>query len=390
MALSTQRGLELHQVDVHTAFLNGTLLEEVYMKQPTGYERKGEEHLVCRLKSIYGLKQSPRCWNTVLNAHLKRMGFSQSKSDPCIYVSGGENPFYIGVCVDDLILAANDKAKMKKVKEELSSKVDIKGLGKLSYFLGMSIVQNQKEKETWIGQPAYTEKLLAKMGMSDCKPVKTPVDPGNRLVKAAEDEEALDQPLYQSVVGGLMYLATCTRPDIACAVGMLARFSSKPNRSHWVAAKRVLPYLKGTMNFGLFYSNGSGVVGYSDADWAGDMDDRKSTSGYMFQIAGGPVSWKSKKQDTVALSTAEAEYVALSSAVQECVWMRRLLSELGNPSGGPTTVLEDNQSAIAMARNPQFHGGAKHIDIKHHFVRERVSDGLIELKFCPNGGRHLD
>ena len=157
------------------------------------------------------------------------------------------------------------------------------------------------------------------MGMSDCKPVKTPVDPGNRLVKAAEDEEALDQPLYQSVVGGLMYLATCTRPDIAFAVGMLARFSSKPNRSHWVAAKRVLRYLKRTMNFGLFYSNGSGVLGYSDADWAGDMDDRKSTSGYMFQIAGGPVSWRSKKQDTVALSTAEAEYVALSSAVQECV-----------------------------------------------------------------------
>ena len=384
LALSTQRGMELHQVDVHTAFLNGTLQEEVYMKQPTGYERKGEEHLVCRLKkSIYGLKQSPMCWNTVLDAHLKRMGFSQSKSDPCIYVSGGEDPFYIGVYVDDLILAGNDKAKMKKIKEELSSKVDIKDLGKLSYFLGMSIVQNQEEKKTWIGQPAYTEKLLTKMGMSDCKPVKTPVDPGNRLVKAAEDEEALDQPLYQSVVGSLMYLSTCTRPDIAFAVGVLARFSSKPNRNHWVAAKRVLRYLKGTTNFGLFYSDGSGVLGYCDADWAGDMDDRKSTSGYVFQIAGGPVSWRSKKQGTVALSTAEAEYVALSSAVQECVWMRRLLAELGNPSGGPTTILEDNQSSIAMARNPQFHGRAKHIDIKHHFVRERVSDGLIELKYCP-------
>ena len=149
VVLSSQRGLELHQVDVHTAFLNGTLQEEVYMKQPTGYERKGEEHLVCRLKkSIYGLKQSPRCWNTALDAHLKRMGFFQSKSDPCIYVSGGEDPFYIGVYVDDLILAGNDKAKMKKVKEELSSTVDIKDRGKLSYFLAMFIVQYQEEKET--------------------------------------------------------------------------------------------------------------------------------------------------------------------------------------------------------------------------------------------------
>ena len=137
------------------------------------------------------------------------------------------------------------------------------------------------------------------------------------------------------------------------------------------------------MNYGLLYSGDSDVLAYSDADWAGDVDDRKSTSGYMFQIAGGPVSWKSRKQDTVALSTAEAEYVALSSAVQECIWLQRLLCELGKPLGGPTAILEDNQSSIAMARNPQFHGRAKHIDIKHHFVRERVSDGSIELKYCP-------
>jgi len=137
------------------------------------------------------------------------------------------------------------------------------------------------------------------------------------------------------------------------------------------------------MNFGLFYSGTSGVLGYSDADWAGDVDDRKSTSGYIFQIAGGPVSWRSRKQDTVALSTAEAEYVALSSAIQEGVWIRRLLSELGSSPGGPTTILEDNQSSIAMAKTPQFHGRAKHIDIKHHFVRERVNDGSIKLKYCP-------
>lgn len=384
IALSTQRGLELHHVDVHTAFLNGTLQEEVFMKQPTGYEKEGEEHLVCKLrKSIYGLKQSSRCWNTALDAHLKQMGFTQLKSDPCIYVSGGDDPFYIGVYVDDMILAGKEAVRMKSVKKQLASKFDIKDLGKLSYFLGMSIVQDLEQRRTWMGQPMHTEKLLTRMGMSDCKPVKTPVEPGNRLVKASEDEEAVDQQSYQSLVGSLMYLATCTRPDIAYAVGMLARYSSKPNQSHWVAAKRVLRYLKGTVNFGLVYSGDSCVVGHSDADWAGDVDDRKSTSGYMFQIAGGPVSWRSRKQNTVALSTAEAEYVALSSAAQECVWMRRLVAELGNPPGGPTIILEDNQSSIAMAKNPQFHGRAKHIDIKHHFIREQVSAGSIELKYCP-------
>ena len=385
IALSTQRGLKLHHVDVHTAFLNGTLQEEVYMQQPTGYEEKGKEHLVCRLrKSIYGLKQSSRCWNTALDSHLKEMGFFQSKSDPYIYVSGErKNAFYIGVYVDNMILGGKDESRMEDVKKELSLKFDINNLGNLSYFLGMSVVRNQEEKESWIGQPAYIQKLLSKTGMSDCKPVKTPVDPGQRLVKALETEEAFDQQLYQSVVGSLMYLATCTRPDIAYAVGMLARFASKPNQSHWTAAKRMLRYLRGTDNLGILYKGESEIQGYSDADWAGDTDDRKSTSGYLFLIAEGSVSWKSRKQSTVALSTAEAEYVALSAAVQECMWIQRLLSELGNPPHGPTTILEDNQSSIAMARNPQFHGRAKHIDIKHHFVREQVSNGSIKLQYCP-------
>jgi hypothetical protein len=289
-----------------------------------------------------------------------------------------------------MILAGKDETKMENVKKELSSRFDIKDLGELSYFLGMSIVQKREEKVTWMGQPAYTQKLLTKTGMIDCKPVKTPVDPGHRLVKASEDEEALDQPLYQSVVGSLMYLATCTRPDIAFAVGMLARFSSKPKRSHWTAAKRVLRYLKGTNNLGILYKGDLGMHGYSNADWAGDADDRKSTSGYLFLIAGGPVSWKSRKQSTVALSTAEAEYVALSTAIQECMWMQRLLSDLGNPPDGPTTILEDNQSSIAMARNPQFHGRAKHIDIKHHFVREQVSNGSMELRYCPTNDMLAD
>ena len=394
VALSTQHNLELHHVDVTTAFLNGVLEEEVFMRQPEGYTKPEEEHLVCKLsKSIYGLKQSPRCWNTALHAHLVKMNFEQLHSDPCIYKSKTEGDcFYIGVYVDDIVLAGRDEARIQEVKQMLARKFDIKDLGRLTYFLGMSVVQDQGALTTWIGQPAYTKKLLGKQKMGDCKPVGTPVSPGSHLVKATDDEDAVEQQLYQSLVGSLMYLSVCTRPDLAYAVGILARFSSKPNRSHWTAAKRVLRYLKGTANHGIAFtkSESGECLGYSDADWAGDQEDRKSTSGYLFQMAGGPVSWKSRKQDSVALSTAEAEYIALSSAAQETVWIRRLVTELGMEPEGPTTLMEDNQSAIAMAKNPQFHGRAKHIDIRHHFIREKVNGREIQLVYCPTGDMVAD
>ncbi len=187
-----------------------------------GYEKAGKEHLVCWLKkSLYGLKQSSRCWNSAFDSHLKGMGFSQSQSDPCLYMTGGEHPTYIGVYVDDMILDGKDEAELKTVKDALSSKFDIKDLGKLRYFLGMSIICDEKDEKTWMGQLAYTEKLLSKMGMSDCRPVSIPMEPGNHL---DEDDEPVKQQSYQSLIGSLMYLATCTRPDIAFAVGTLARF----------------------------------------------------------------------------------------------------------------------------------------------------------------------
>ena len=209
---------------------------------------------------------------------------------------------------------------------------------------------------------------------------------------ATDEDVCVDQQLYQSAIGSLMYLSVSSRPDITYAVGNSARFSSKPTKEHWTALKRVLHYLKGTMKHGILYSQkGSGeCVGYSDADWAGDINDRKSTSGYVFQISGGAITWKSKKQGCVALSTSEAEYIALSSAVQESVWLRRLTSELGSPPKTPTTIFEDNQSAIAMTKNPQFHGRAKHIDIKYHFIREQVNCGNVQLKYCPTGEMTAD
>ena len=211
-------------------------------------------------------------------------------------------------------------------------------MGKLHYFLGMQVLQDQKTGDIRIGQPNYTENLLRKLNMQDSKPVSTPADTSQKLVKAADGEECINQQQYQSIIGSLMYLSVSSRPDITYSVSRLARFSSQPNNQHWTALKR---YLKGTVHYGITYTRKSSkeCTGYSDSDWAGDLDNRKSTSGYIFQVSGGAVTWRSKKQSCVALSTAEAEYTALSSAAQEAAWLRQLI---GNPPETATTIFEDN------------------------------------------------
>ncbi len=311
LASAIQKDLKLHQIDVTTAFLNGELEEEVYMKQPQGFILEGQEKLVCRLnKSIYGLKQSPRCWNTALHRKLDDMGFVQSTSDPCVYKkdSGGDN-FIIGVYVDDIVLAGKTDREIGEVKTALSASFDIKDLGKLHHFLGMNIFHNDENGEIWIGQPIYTENLLKKYGMENSNPAKIPMDPSETFMKSTDLDERFDQHLYQSAIGSLSYLSVTTRPDITYSVNKMAKFCVDPSKHHWTGVKHILRYLKGTIQHGITYTKQSSgeCVAYSDADWGRDLDDRKSTSGYLFVISGGPVSWKSKKQSSVALSTAEAE-----------------------------------------------------------------------------------
>ena len=310
----------------------------------------------------------------------------QSTNDPCIYTSTNGEFSIIGVYVDDFVIAGESSQQIDRVKMELAKKFDVKDLGELHYFLGVQMIQNHQKGTVWLGQPTFTKSILKKYRMEEAKEVKTPVYVNTKLLKATEECELVDQRLYQSAVGSLLYLATRSRPDIAFAVSCVARFCSKPTKSHWTAVKRIFRYLKGTTSFGLLYTKGAnedGLVGYSDADWAGDCNDYKSTTGYLFQIGGTVVTWKSKKQSCVALSTAEAEYMALASAAQEAVWIRELNTDLGNNQTHPTLIMEDNQSAIAMAKNPQYHGKSKHINIKFHFVREQVSNGKIHLKYCP-------
>ena len=336
-AVGTQHKLQLHQMDVSTTFLHGELTEEVYMRQPEGFIESGKEHLVCHLqRSIYGLKQSPRCWNHTLDSRLKEMGFTQAPSDPCLYVesdSEGEM-FIVAVYVDDIILGGKSESKLMEVKKELSKTFEMKDLGPLHHFLGVKIIQDSITGTIWIGQQSYTEKILQRFGMHNSKPVGTPVNPDIKLIAGENPDDVCNQQMYQAVVGSLLYLSTKTRPDIAYAVGSVARFCANPTKEHWTAVKRILRYLNGTIKLGLLYRESTSVkiAGYTDADWAGDVGDRKSTSGYMFLLGGAAISWKSNKQTCVALSTAEAEYVALSTAAQEAIWLQQLTSDLMNKS----------------------------------------------------------
>jgi hypothetical protein len=391
LAIAAQEDFEIHQMDVMTAFLNADLEEDVYMAQPEGFVEKGNEELVCKLhKSLYGLKQASRSWYHKIDGELVGLGFTRSQADHSVYSLQKDNvKIIIALYVDDLILMANDLAKLLQIKEELGKRFDMKDLGEIHYCLGIQVIRDRKKRTIQLGQAKYIENVLKRFRMEDCKPIGTPLDTNSKLTKAmapksdAEIEEMQSIP-YQSAVGSLMYAMLGTRPDIAYVVGALSQYCSNPGPAHWNAIKRVFRYLKGTINYTLRYegNNKDRLVGFCDADWAGNVDDRRSTTGCAFIIAGGAVSWNSKKQATVALSSTEAEYMAATQATKEAIWLRKILTDLGYTQDQPTVIYGDNQSCIALTKNPTYHARTKHIDIQHHFVREKVEDGTIKLVFC--------
>ena len=270
------------------------------------------------------------------------------------------------------------------VKRKLSGQFLMEDLGEIKYILGMTVKRDRQAGTLSIDQRSYLEGVLQRFGMENCNPVSTPLEPGKQLRKSTEEEEGVDTHKYQEIVGCLIYASITTRPDIAHAVNILSQHMAKPNNEHWIAAKRVLRYLKGTTDIGIVFrkSDNFELVGYSDADWAGDVDGRKSTSGYVFLLGGNIISWASKKQPVVALSTTEAEYIALCLATQEAVWLRRLLASIGQQQKIPTTIFEDNQGTISMSRNPRNHSRTKHIDIKFHFVREAIERHETDIVHC--------
>ena len=392
MQLAAQYNLTVHQMDVKSAYLNAEIDCDIFVEQPEGYIVPGKEELVWKLnKSLYGLKQSGRNWNNLLNKELLGENFEQSKIDPCMFIKFNNDKMnIILVWVDDILNAASDLDSLNEVKAKLMLKFEMKDLGQISRFLGIDF--KIKPDEIRMSQHVYTEKLLEKYNMLDCKPRLTPCE---QKLSFSEDADPFDPTTYREAIGSLIYLSTCTRPDITWIVNKLSQFNQNPTIQHWTAVKHVLRYLKGTTNFCLSFrkcKDGLNLTGYTDADW-GSSEDRRSTSGYCFSLnENGPtISWKSKKQPTVALSTCEAEYVAMTPAIQEAEYLLKLVNAMDR-----TTVLKevtlnsDNQSAICVAKNPVTSQRIKHIDLKYHFIRDKINDGTIKMKYVPTDKNTAD
>jgi hypothetical protein len=383
LAIAAVFGLEIHQMDVVTAFLAGDLEQEIYMEQPEGYEMGGQD-IVCRLiKSLYGLKQAPRVWNQRIRRYLKSVGFNQTYSDPCVYVNR-DTGVLIAMWVDDLIIFGKDMTSIQDLKAVLNKEYEMKDLGELKYFLGIQVHRSKEQKLIHISQSGYIGTLLERYNMQDSNPARVPLSQGTKLTKAAISDTLTNSSEYQSIVGSQMYAMLATRPDLAHSIQQISQHSQKPTVSHLKAASQGLRYLNGTRETGIIYHGKQGLKleAWSDASW-GAEEGRESVSGFVFTLAGGAVSWSSKKQSSVALSSTESEYMALLHAVKEQIWIKRLLNEIGYNIDSQITIYTDSQSAIALAQNPEHHARTKHIDIQYHFVRNCVDDGTLELKYTP-------
>lgn len=389
ISYATSHQLDMQQLDVDSAFLNGDLLEEVYMELPEGYPERATKVALLR-KSIYGLKQAAHCWNTKFVASLLKHGFTQSQADPCVFINrtNGDTTL-LGLFVDDMIIAG-EAERVRHIKDQLMSEYRMKDLGRPSLILGIKV--DHSVGSTSISQRQYTENLLATFGMSECKPAATPI-PAN-LGSEFEDTTACDLHLYQQAIGSLIYLSNSTRPDISYAVGLLARKMANPTEGDWKMVKHVLRYLRGTPSASISYSaepvKRDTLVGYSDASYAENPTDRKSTGGYVFLFNDGAISWRSVKQPIVALSSTEAEYIALTDSFKEAQWLQHLLQEVFSSPQLPTVIFEDNQSTIKLARNKAHSNRTKHIDVRYHYVREVIQRGQLILKYCPTESMTAD
>ena len=388
LAVAAAEGYTVHQMDVKTAFLNGELTEEIYMQQPEGTAEPGAEHLVWRLhRALYGLKQASRVWYKRLDQQLTELGYVHCEADHSVYVQRSTRVL-LSAYVDDLMLTGPE-APLQDTKAKLAQSFDMTDLGEAHWLLGMEITRS--ERGIHLSQSLYIRNVLERFGMSDCKPEATPMQVGVHLTEAmapqdeAERVEMAKIP-YRNAVGSLMYAMVGTRPDIAAAVSAVSRFMSNPGPAHWTAVKRILRYLKGTADWALTLGcEPLQLTGYCDADWGGDHDQRKSTTGYAFSLGSGSIVWSSKRQPTVALSSTEAEYMAMSNAAREAVWLRSLLRELGYEQATSTVLLHsDNQGSIKLAHNPVNHSRTKHIDVQHHFIRELVEQEVVQLQYCPS------
>jgi hypothetical protein len=382
-ALQARYGWKCHQMDIKTAFLNGDLEHEIFVEPPDGYPETGDRVLkLC--KSLYGLKQAPRQWYFKLRAFLEENRWRVSNFDPSVFIKDDEN-LIMEVYVDDINIFGQQEDHIIAMKRQLASRFNMTDLGLCAYYLGMHVHQ-EANGDVHLHQESYIQQILNRYGLQDIHPRKTPMRTNPKLTKNDGPSKALDfQRRYQSKVGALNYAMVVTRPDIAEAVGVVSRFCANPTEEHMKAVDDIYAYLKYSPNLGLHFKRNCAdreLHAYVDADWAGCPDTRRSTTGYVVKLAGSPVSWSSRRQRTVAMSTCEAEYVAGYKATQEIIWIQNMINDLRIKSLETTStpLLIDNNAALKLTRNPELHDRTKHIELKYHFLREMTLSGRINTQ----------
>lgn len=407
LAIACAMDWDAHVMDVTNAFLYGDIDHEIYMEQPEGYSDGTDK--VCHIQhALYGLKQSPRQWNLRLHEYLVSLGFQCSDFDPALYLrfSPGGGVTYLLVYVDDILIIASHSQLLSDVKHSLSSVWQMKDIGEVQYYLGLNVKRDRKRRLLWIGQPKYIAGLLNRYDFEEASP-STPLTSGFKHLlpgeladkgKDAALSPLLDkkgQRLYQSIIGALNFAAGCSRPDIAYAVSKLASVNHCPRERHLPQAVRCMQYLVSTAEVSLTFRGDHGkdsltLRGASDADWAGCPVTGKSTTGFIFALAGGPVSWLSKRQIESSLSSCQAEYVALTWATKECKWLRDILSELGFRRDNPTPMMVDNAAAVELSKYPKFHTRTKHVQLAFKYAREEQEKGTIQVLQVPTTQQPAD
>lgn len=379
LAIAAAKDLEIIKFDVKTAFLHGDLKEIIFMEQPPGLSA-GENRVLQLQRSLYGLKQASHNWNEKFTKFLVNFNFLTSENDKCVFIGVIDNhTIYLSIYVDDGLLISKNKSAIFKVLDYLITHFQITSEIANDY-VGFEIERNREKRVLKISQTGYINQILAKFGMNDAHKLSVPAAPGLKLQKTEESSSNLP---YREAIGSLLFLARISRPDIEFSVNFASQFLECYNNEHWQAVKRIFRYLKGTSDFGIVFGNSGSslkLVGFTDADYAGCIDTRKSRSGYVFLFNGSPVSWSSQRQNCVSLSTTESEYIALSHGVKEAVWVQRFLNKLLIQSQN-VKIFVDNQSAIKLASNPEFHKRSKHIDVRYHYIRDVVSRKVVAIMY---------
>ena len=398
MQVAIENDMTVHQLDVKTAYLNAPIDCEIYVRQPEGFkEENNDSTLVWRLnRSLYGLKQSGRNWNIVLIQFFERIGFHQSKIDVCLFYRNNKSGIVnVVVWVDDIIIAATSNDLLNTIKNLLKSRFNMKDLGPINFFLGIEFRQTSSSIE--MHQKHYLENILKKFEMAECKPRYTPCESKPEAYEEDKDSNSDDNTVrkYREIVGSLVYAMTCSRPDLSWIVTRLSQHLANPSRVEWIMINQVLRYIKGTLDYKLTFkksTSGLKIQGHSDSDWASSKEDRRSTTGFGFTMnQNGPmIDWKSRKQHTVALSSCEAEYMALTHATQEAMFLTMLSKDFNITTTTPIMIFGDNQGSLDMIKNTSCNDRSKHIDIKHHFIREKYNEGFINVCYIPTAHNVAD